>query len=70
MDFARRFRATAEHLKSTEPSPLTALRPKLRAMVDDARSDPAVSQKMQWIAFVEQALANFKAQEDNSASEE
>ena len=29
MDFARRFRATAEHLKSSEPSPLTALSTKI-----------------------------------------
>ncbi len=70
MDFARRFRATGKHLKSSAPSPLTALRPKLKAMMDDARSDPAVSQKMEVFAFVEKALANLKAQEDNSASEE
>lgn len=70
MDFARRFRATTEHLKSSEPSLLTALRPKLKAMMDDARSDPAVSQKLEVFAFVEKALANLKAQEDNSASEE
>jgi MerR family transcriptional regulator, thiopeptide resistance regulator len=70
MDFARRFRATGRHLKSTAPSPLTALRPKLKAMMDDARSNPAVSQKMELFAFVEKALANLKAQEDNSASKE
>jgi DNA-binding transcriptional MerR regulator len=66
MDFARRFRATAEHLKSSEPAPLTALRPKLKAMMDDARSDPDVSQKLEVFAFVEKALANLKAKEDNS----
>jgi DNA-binding transcriptional MerR regulator len=70
MDFARRFRATTEHLKSSEPPPLTALRPKLKAMMDDARSDPDVSQKLEVFAFVEKTLANLKAQEDNSASEE
>ena len=70
MDFARRYRATGRHLKSSLPSPLTALRPKLEAMMDDARSDPVVSQKMEVITFVEKALANLKAQEDNSASEE
>jgi DNA-binding transcriptional MerR regulator len=70
MDFARRFRATGKHLKSSAPSLLTALRPKLKAMMDDARSDPAVSQKMEVFAFVEKALANLKAQEDNSASKE
>ena len=70
MDFARRFRATAQHLKSSEPSLLTALRPKLKAMLDDARSDPDVSQKLEVFAFVEKALANLKAQEDNSESQE
>jgi DNA-binding transcriptional MerR regulator len=70
MDFARRFRATTEHLKSSEPSALTALRPKLKAMMDDAQSDPDVSQKLEVFAFIKKALANLKAQEDNSASEE
>jgi DNA-binding transcriptional MerR regulator len=70
MDFARRFRATAEHLKRSEPSPLTALRPKLKAMMDDARTDPDVSQKLEVFAFVEKALANLKAKEDNSESQE
>jgi DNA-binding transcriptional MerR regulator len=70
MDFARRFRATGRQLKSSAPSPLTALRPKLKAMMDDARSDPSVSQKMEVFAFVEKALANLKAQEANSASKE
>jgi DNA-binding transcriptional MerR regulator len=70
MDFARRFRATGKHLKSSAPSSLTALRPKLKTMMDDARSDPDVSRKLEVFAFVEQALANLKAQEDNSASEE
>ena len=70
MDFARRFRATTEHLKSSAPSPLTALRPKLKAMMDDARSDPDVSQKLEVFAFVEKALANLKAQDDNSESQE
>jgi DNA-binding transcriptional MerR regulator len=70
MDFARRFRATTEHLKSREPSPVTALRPKLKAMMDDARSDPVVSQKLEVFAFAKQALANLKTQEGNSASEE
>jgi MerR family transcriptional regulator, thiopeptide resistance regulator len=67
MDFARRFRATADHLKSSEPSHLTALRPKLKAMVDDARSDPVVSQKMEVIAFVQTALANLKAQDKSES---
>ena len=70
MDFARRFRATTEHLKSREPPQLTALRPKLKAMMADAGSDPDVSQKLEAFAFVEKALANLKAQEDNSESQE
>jgi DNA-binding transcriptional MerR regulator len=69
MDFARRFRTTGRHLKSSAPSPLTDLRPKLKAMMDDARRDPAVSQKTEVFAFVERALANLKAQEDNNARE-
>jgi MerR family transcriptional regulator, thiopeptide resistance regulator len=70
MDFARRFRATGKHLNSSAPSPLTALKPKLKAMLDDARSDPAASQKMEVFAFVEKALANLKAREDNGASKQ
>ena len=70
MDFARRFRATTEHLKSSEPPPLTALRPKLKAMMDDAQSNPVVSQQMEVFAFVKKALANLKAKEDNSESQE
>jgi hypothetical protein len=66
MDFARRFRATGHALKSSEP--LTALRPKLKAMMDDARSDPDVSQKLEVFAFVEKALANLKAQEGSPAA--
>ena len=64
MDLARRFRATGRALKSSEP--LTALRPKLKAMMDDAQSDPDVSQKLEVFAFVKKALANLKAKEDNS----
>jgi MerR family transcriptional regulator, thiopeptide resistance regulator len=70
MDFARRFRATTNHLKSSEPPQLTALRPKLKAMMDDARSDPEVSQRLEVLAFVEKSFANLKAQEDNSAGGE
>ena len=70
MDFARRFRATTEHLKSSEPLQLTALRPKLKAMMHDAQSDPDVSQKLEVFAFVEKALANLNAKEDNGASQE
>jgi len=69
MDFARRFRATVRQLTSSAPPPLTALRPRLKAMVDEARSDPDVSRKLEVFAFVEKALANLKVQEDNSASE-
>lgn len=70
LDFARRFRAAGRHLKSIAPSPLTALQPKLQAMMADARSDPVVSQKVAVIAFIEQALANLKAQEGSCAVQE
>jgi MerR family transcriptional regulator, thiopeptide resistance regulator len=70
MDFARRFRATGKQLANSAPSPLTVLRPKLKAMMDDAQSDPVASPKMEVFAFVNKALANLKAQEDNSTSEE
>lgn len=70
MDFARRFRTTSQHLKSMAPSYLTDLSPKFKAMMDDARSDPDVSQKLEVFAFVEKALANLKAQEGDSASED
>ena len=63
LDFARRFRATTAHLKSSEPPQLTALRPKLKAMMADAQSDPDVSRKLEVFAFVEKALANLKAKE-------
>jgi DNA-binding transcriptional MerR regulator len=70
LDFARRFRATGRHLKSSAPSPLTDLKPKLKAMMDNARSDPDTSQRLEVFSFVDKALANLKAQEDNSTSEE
>jgi MerR family transcriptional regulator, thiopeptide resistance regulator len=70
MDFARRFRTTTTHLKGSEPSQLTALRPKLKAMMDAARADPDVSQKLEVLAFVEKALANLKAKEANDESQE
>jgi hypothetical protein len=70
VDFARRFRASAYRLKSSAPSPLTALSPKFKTMMDDARSDPDVSKKLEVFAFVEKALANLKAKEDNSESRE
>ncbi|HVY66244.1 MAG TPA: MerR family transcriptional regulator [Gammaproteobacteria bacterium] len=70
MDFARRFRATGKRLKNSAPSALTGLKPKLKAMMDDARSDPDVSQKFEVLAFVEEALANLKAKGDDTESQE
>jgi DNA-binding transcriptional MerR regulator len=69
MDFARRFRALNKQMTSS-PSPVPALQPKLKAMVDDARSDPKASQKLEVFGFIEKALANLKAREDNGTSEE
>ena len=62
MDFARRFRALTKQLTSG-PSPVLALQPKIRAMVDDARSDPEASQKLEVFSFIERALTNLNAHE-------
>jgi hypothetical protein len=64
LDFARRFRTTGRHLKNSAPSPLIDLKPKLKAMMDDARSDPGASPKLEVFAFIDKALANLKAQEE------
>lgn len=64
MDFARRFRTASEQVKNSAPAVLTTLKPKIKAVMDDARSDPGISQKLQVIAFVEKALANLRAQEE------
>jgi len=65
MDFARRYRALNEQYTS---SPLFAavMLPKLKAMVDDARSDPYASQKIEVIAFIEKAVANLMVQEGDT----
>jgi DNA-binding transcriptional MerR regulator len=65
MDFARRFQALTRQLRSS-PSPVPALEPKLKAMVNDARSDPEASQKMEVFGFIEKAVANLKAQEGDT----
>lgn len=68
MDLARRFRTTVAHLKCSEPSALTALKPQLKAMMDDALSDPNASQKIEVLAFVKKAMAHLTAKEDNSVT--
>ncbi len=65
MDLARRFQALTRQLTSS-PSAVTALKPQLKAMVDDARSDPDASQKIEVFGFIEKAIANLKAQEGNT----
>jgi DNA-binding transcriptional MerR regulator len=62
MNFARRFRALTKQLTSS-PSPVLALQSKIKAMVDDARSDPQASQKLEVFSFTERALTNLNAQE-------
>lgn len=70
LDLARRFCATADRLKNSVPPPPTDLKPKLRAMMDDALSDPNASQKLEVLAFVKKAMAHLKALETDSASQE
>jgi DNA-binding transcriptional MerR regulator len=65
MDFARRFRALSKQLTSS-PSPVPALRPKTKAALDDARSDPEASRKIEVFGFIEKAMANLKAQESGA----
>jgi DNA-binding transcriptional MerR regulator len=62
MDFARRIQAFSKQVTSG-PSPLAALQPKLRASLDDARSDPGASQKIEVVGFIQKAVANLKAHE-------
>jgi DNA-binding transcriptional MerR regulator len=62
MDFAKRFRALTAQLTSS-PSPVMGLKPKIKAAMDDARSDPEASQKLEVFGFIETAVANLEAQE-------
>ena len=64
MDLARRFVAWAKQLTSS-PS-LTGLTPKLTAMMDDARSDPEASKKMEVFNFLQKVALNWKAQEGDT----
>jgi DNA-binding transcriptional MerR regulator len=70
MDFARRFRENARQLKDSDPSLVTALTPKFKAIWDDVRTDPKVSQKISptpdVVAFIGKTMANLKAQEDST----
>src|SRR5580698_6869556 len=66
MDLARRFVAWAKQLTSS-PS-LTGLTPKLAAMMDDARSDPEASEKMEVFNFLQKVALNWKAQEADAES--
>jgi DNA-binding transcriptional MerR regulator len=65
MDFARRFQALTKQL-ARNPSPVRALEPKIKAALDDARADPAASQKIKVFGFIEKAVANLKAQESGT----
>ena len=62
MDFARRYQELTKQVLSGS-SPVTALKPKIKAMVDDARSDPEASRKLEVFGFIEKVVANLKAQE-------
>jgi DNA-binding transcriptional MerR regulator len=68
MDLARRLRALNTQARSG-PSPVTALEPKIKAAMEDARSDPEAWRKMEVFAFIEKAVANLKAHESDVADE-
>jgi DNA-binding transcriptional MerR regulator len=63
MDLARRFRALSKQFKSGQ-SPAIALAPKLDTIMDDARSNPEASQKIEVFGFIAKAVANLKAWEE------
>jgi DNA-binding transcriptional MerR regulator len=68
MDFARRFRALTAQLNSS-PSPVPAMAPRMKAALDEARSDPQASPKMEVFGFIQQALANLQARERDAGDE-
>ncbi len=65
MDLARRFRAWAQQLMSS-PAPVAGLTPKLTVMMDDARSDPEASQKLEVFSFLKEIALNLKTQESGA----
>jgi DNA-binding transcriptional MerR regulator len=65
MDLARRFQALGKQVTSSS-SPVTALRPKVRAALHEARSDPETSRKIEVFSFIEKAVANLKAHESDA----
>jgi len=70
MDLARRYVACGKQLMGSDPSPMTALKPKIKAMWEDVRTDPEASQKLSPIPqatdFIVKAIKNLKAREDIS----
>lgn len=73
MDLARRFQANARQLRGSAPSVMTDSPSKAKALWDDIRSDPEVSQKIapipEVVDFVKRLVANLKGQEDSAAGE-
>jgi len=61
MDLASRFMAWGKQIASS--SSLTGLTPKLTAMMDDARSDPEASKKMEVFNFLQKLALNWKTQQ-------
>jgi len=65
MDFARRFRALTAQVNSS-PSPVPAMTPRVKAALEEARSDPQVSPKIEVFGFIQKALANLQAREGDA----
>ncbi len=65
MDFARRLRALSKEIVNG-PSPVPALKPKIKAALDEARSDPEASRKIEVFGFIEKAMTNLKAHESSA----
>ncbi len=64
-DFARRFRALTAQVNSS-PSPVPAMTPRIKAALDEARSDPGASPKIEVFGFIQKALANLQAHEGDA----
>jgi len=66
MTLARRIVALRKQIMTSDTSPVPTLEPKFKAAMDDARSDPEASQKIEVLGFIQKAVANLEAQESNA----
>ena len=74
MDLARRYVAIGKQFMGSDPSPMTVMKPKIKAMWDDVRTDPQARQKIspipQATEFIVKAIKNWKAREGITKSDD